>query len=123
MTKTLYIVICDSWNFHHLDQMNFCHIMIAVCQLSGGELHMNNIWWDGGEEGGGGGGGGVSRFLPSPPLPSPVWPDVRPRPELMLAGTGGALLTLSVPGRAGGTGQSLLKLNLDCHQFLNRRQS
>ena len=43
MTKTLYIVICDSWNFHHLDQMNFCHIMIAVCQLSGGELHMNNI--------------------------------------------------------------------------------
>ena len=70
-------------------------------------------WW----EGGGGCGQQIS------PLPSPVWPDVRPRPELMLAGTGGALLTLSVPGRPGGTGQSLLKLNLDCHQFLNRRQS
>ena len=31
MTKTLYIVICDSWNFHHLDQMNFCFIMFVVC--------------------------------------------------------------------------------------------
>ena len=33
MTKTLYIVICDSWNFHHLDQMNFCHIMLEVCKV------------------------------------------------------------------------------------------
>ena len=37
MTKTLYIVLCwlfcDSWNFHHLDQMNFCHIMLEVCKV------------------------------------------------------------------------------------------